>query len=71
MDSRAPQDVSHRNFAKSARRRILTPVHLQGILSDFLRPVALGAAVALAVILIVSLRLPRRTKVGLRSLHRN
>ncbi|MGC2197627.1 MAG: hypothetical protein WA628_23345 [Terriglobales bacterium] len=39
---------------------------VQALLSDFLRPVALGTGAVLAVIVILGLRMPRRAKVSRR-----
>jgi hypothetical protein len=39
---------------------------VQDLLSEFLRPVALGAGAVLALLVVVSLRMPRRAKVGAR-----
>jgi hypothetical protein len=39
---------------------------VQALLSDFLRPVALGTGAVLALIALLGLRMPRRTKVNAR-----
>jgi hypothetical protein len=39
---------------------------VHGLWSEFLRPVALGAGAVLALLVVLSLRMPRRAKVGAR-----
>jgi hypothetical protein len=44
---------------------------LQEVLFNFLRPVAFGTGVVLALIVLVGLRMPRRANVATRSLPRD
>jgi len=53
-------------FLNRGKRIILRRMDVQSLLSEFLRPVAWGTGAVLAVIAIVGLRMPRRSKVEAR-----